>query len=121
MAGSLPLEHAEFVRRYRANEIRCHVNLSAAMHICDEVKEAGGCVHQGSKAIGCSLPFLGIVLFFVTDWWKAVLCILLGIIVSSAVRKTAGQNVIELALRDEASYQRLIHRNVILVDEVNGS
>ena len=115
------LEHEEFVRRYRANEIRCHVSLSAAMHVCDSVKEAGGCVHQGSKTVGCLLPLVGIALLFFTDWWIGALCFVFGLIVSNAVRRTAGQNVIDLALKDENRYHQLIEAKIIEIEAVKPS
>lgn len=114
---NLFLEHDEFVRRYRANEIRCIVNKSTAMQVCDNVPAAGGCAHQTTKAIGCVLPLAGLVMFFFTDWWKALLCIIVGAVWCSAVQRTAGQNVVELTLKDAAFYERMLANNILRVEE----
>ncbi len=109
---SLYLDHDEFVRRYHAKEVRCLIDRSAAMHVADQVKEVGGCAHQGCKVMGCLLPLAGLVLLIFV-WPLGLLFIVLGSFLIQGLRKTACQNVIALALKDPVFYKSVIESGVM--------
>lgn len=112
----LKLEHSEFVHLHIAREVKCLVNLSAAMHVCDALPGMG-CVWQGSKSLGCLLPLAGIVLMFVTKWWIGLLCIVAGGLWSNGVRATASQMVVKRALEDPVFYLHMVSKGILVVEE----
>ena len=112
------MRHEDFVRDYHGGRLRCHVDKSAAMRVCDSklMPKHYRFAHHFWKSTGCLLPLVGIAAFFFAPRWVGALLIFGGfLVVLPAVRQSASENLLAYALEDASFYDRMLSDGVIRI------
>jgi len=106
----LNLSWEEFVARHSLRTVEPRVDLNkghALMKAPFAPKEWRFAIRFWTKLSLLALP-IGIVLFFFVSWWIPVLVIVLALLSTSSIRKTAAGAVVETSLKSEEFYQHAL-------------
>jgi hypothetical protein len=110
------VSHFYFVEGYKAGHIRAHVDLSRAMHVCDRhpaLSKSQRFAHNFWKNVGCLIPIVGLAGFFFIGWYSLAIILVAPMLVFPAVRRSAGDFVLETALIDDAFYYQMLQAEVL--------
>jgi hypothetical protein len=115
------MDHAEFVRKFRGNEIKANIDKSKAGFFY----RRPGLMPQHLRKRQAMIRtfafggiFAGIALFFFTPWWLALLVLLGGLSQFPRAQKAAAAGVLEASLADPRVFEYALSGKVLEISEV---
>ena len=113
------MTYEEFLEGRRTGNVKISISPSLAMKLVDHLPKRYQAAHIfWSWVWMLSIPaFIGVSIFW--KWWAGILLLFfLTPAISTAVKKSAAQFVLEHAAEDEEFFTRLVERNLLIVEEI---
>ena len=117
------MDHAEFARAFRAGEISVRLDRALALRVVGSPLLPAR--YRAAHAFWSWLRLLmfpaAIALGIWYSWWAALLCFLISFPVSSGVKASAFEFVLEHAVADRAFYERLLPSGLFHIEPKAGA
>jgi hypothetical protein len=114
------MEHSTFVQKYRDNKIEVSVDKNKAGFMYknsdllpQNLRKKQALIRTG----GVGGVLLGIVLFFFSPWWLALIVLFLGLLMFPNAQKSAAKGVLDASLANQYVYQAAVDNQVIVIRE----
>ena len=113
------MTHEEFVKAYKAGEIKASVNLNNAITLLrhSSVPRETQIVYAIWTMIWLLTFPAAIICFIWVKWWVALIIFLVGLSLPNAMRNSACKDVLEQALEDESFYNIAIESGGFVIKE----
>ncbi|MBA2882820.1 hypothetical protein HNR65_003175 [Desulfosalsimonas propionicica] len=114
------MQHSEFVRKYKNNEISVHIDKNAAGFFYQSkgfMPEHLRRKQTMTRAFGLGGLIGGAALFFFTKWYIALIVLVIGLSFFPKAQKKAAEGVLEASLEYPEIFEYASSNNVLRISE----
>lgn len=115
------MDHAEFVEKYRANEIEVWIDKNEAGFMYEDPMLMPRRLRAQQAVIRAAAfggSIFGVALFFLSHWWLALGVLLAGFFMFPVAQKAGVRGVLEASLKNPSVYQVAVERQVLIAKDI---
>ncbi|MCK5111736.1 MAG: hypothetical protein KAQ94_09470 [Arcobacteraceae bacterium] len=112
------MNHSDFVRKYNSKEITVNIDINKAGYMYEHplMPKKFRTKQVLLRALGFGGLIVSLSLFFLIQWWIAIIILIISFSIFPIIQKSAGNDVLEASLENSVMYDVAIENQTIVIN-----